>query len=131
MPLITNKLRGVKMGNIKISFGSFGGRELTRVFSKSEIEGKSVKNVLESMLLESWPGKDAVVVEGIKAEMRKSDYAIAQRTGGINNPVRYEPIQLGKSIEEYEKGNGNGSELPELRFGVTGIDKYGIGEERH
>lgn len=113
------------MGNVKVSFGAFGDKALTRVFDTTELEGKSVKQVLEKMVRENWEGKDTVVVDGIRAEMGASGgYKVAKRTGGGNQQVKYEKISLDQPIRKYEETDGE--QYPVVKFDVAGIHEVGF-----
>lgn len=112
------------MGDVKVSFESYGNKALTRVFNGSELEGKTIKNVLETMVKDRWEGKDITACEAITAEMNSSGgYAIAQKVGGEDKPVVYEPIQLGTPIRRYESDTGEN--MPVITIAVNGFQKVG------
>ncbi len=112
------------MGNVKVIFESYGNTTLTKVFNGADLEGKPVREVLETMVRDRWQGKDITASEAIDAEMRSSGgYAVAQRVGGEDKPVVYEPVQLGAPIRKFETDVGD--EMPVVRFAVNGYQDVG------
>lgn len=112
------------MGDIKVIFEAYGNSALTKVFNGTDLEGKTVKNILESMVRERWKGKDITACDAIQTEMTASKgYGAAQRVGGEDKPVVYEPVQLGAPIRKYETDTGE--EMPVIRIAVSGYQGVG------
>ncbi|MFH1586133.1 MAG: hypothetical protein ABIB79_05180 [archaeon] len=107
------------MGKVKVSIEPLGEKGLNRVFDVSELNGKNIGHVLKRMVEEDWQGKDLVVTEGIRKEMRANGgYKVATEVGGENSPVRYEPISLRDPIRKYELQKGD--DIPYSKITVLG-----------
>ena len=107
------------MGQIKVSIEALGEQPLTRIYDVEDLKNKDVKTLIKSMVEERWEGKDLTAYDSVNSELKASGgFAVRTKTGGNNRIVKYEPIRLGDQVRTYEEDTG--SELPEIRFAVSG-----------
>jgi len=112
------------MGRIKVIAESAGNVPLERIFEASELENKTIKNILAKMVLENYEGKDMTACDAVKIEMESAGgYGVANKIGGNETQIVYDPIKLTDPIRKYEEDTGE--EMPVVRIAVNGLQEAG------
>jgi hypothetical protein len=110
--------KDIKQGQVKVSLEGFGGKSLTAVLDRADVEGKDFREVVETMSLRQYTGRDKETLVAIQRQMSSSG---GYRThAGRGMPNRFEPVKLGDKVDPYiQKAPGLGH-IEELRTAVLG-----------
>ena len=115
------------MGKVNVCIEAFGEKALTKTFDGLDLEGRTVRDVVETMVKENWEGKDQTISDAIYSEINASGgYAVSKKIGGEEIPVEYEVIPLGNPIKRYQQEIGD--ENPTIRLAVSGHQVVGYAE---
>jgi len=110
--------------NVKVSLEAFGSKRLTVTLKPEEVKGKSVGDIVNTIINKQWQGEDKHALAIINRELSASGgYTPSVEFGGINLPVQTQPVRLGDKIERYIENYGQSEAKATLS--VTGDHKVG------
>lgn len=110
--------------NVEVSLEAFGNKKLTAVLTPEEVKGKSVDEIIKTLMNRPWEGEDKLTFEALESEIGASNqYFPSIGVGGVLEPVKFQPVRLGEKVEKYVQDIG----LPEdqVRIAVTGDHDVG------
>lgn len=110
--------------NVRVSLEAFGSKRLTLTLKPEEIKGKSVGEIVNTIISKQWDGEDKHALAIINRELKASGgYTPSIELGGRDLPVQTQPVRLGDKIERYIEDYGQTEARATLS--ITGDHKVG------
>lgn len=111
------------MGKVKVSIEPPQGRPLVRLFEASALANKSLQQLVDTMVNETWEGKDLTALDGVRSEVQASKgYGLVLKAPDKVGTESYEPVPLSAPAREYEQ---EGQDTPEIGLVVSGHEEVG------
>lgn len=85
--------------HVKVTLEAFGDRSVTAMLTRDEVENKTFKEVVETMVQKNYSGEDAQALTMIKTQMNASGGFSTQ--AGVGFPNRFEPVRLNETVAKY------------------------------
>ncbi len=109
---------------VKVTLEAFGDRSISALLTRDEVENKTFKQVVETMVQKNYSGEDAQALAMIRTQMNASGGFSTQ--AGMGYPNRFEPVRLDENVAKYiQKTSGIGQQET-LRTTVLADHKVGL-----
>lgn len=106
--------------DVEVVVEAFGNKSLKKRFAEEDIQGKSIEQLISSVVNLPWEGEENMVQQMIKSQLGASNgYTPKVYTGGFNQPVRFEPVKRNSRVGDYIKDK-------QLLINVTGDHVVGL-----
>ena len=87
---------------IDVSVEIFGGKQLRKIYERSELEGISLDEIPKKVLALPWKGEQGRIRSDIEKQMNSSGgYTLQVNTAKENMPVVLEPVRLEDKVINY------------------------------